>query len=236
MSLHSLQCQWTLQMETGNMGFSQQSIHRESEKDLHLNVELPKILCRWLERENIYISRTRYWTKSYAIFISVCFYLKTHFSTFDQSGTSRAENLQAHPMCYFRDPSLGLRATGTWFFQTATDVSSQHESHAQKYSAQLEWTWCTRSSSGWSKFTQEVWGRTMGMTQTFQTHPCPCRISLIFPCAMRSFPITQYIDSGPDEFGILLPFSLIHVDNAKHKTQNLLMSYLHLILWERSSN
>lgn len=42
MSLHSLQCQWTLQMGTGNVGFSQQSIHRESERDLHLNVELPK--------------------------------------------------------------------------------------------------------------------------------------------------------------------------------------------------
>lgn len=110
------------------------SIHRESEKDLHLNVELPKILCRWLGRENIYIFRTRYWTKSYAMFISVCFYLKTHFSTFDQSGTSRAENLQANPTCSFHDPSLGLRATGRWFFQTTADVSSQHESHAQKYS------------------------------------------------------------------------------------------------------
>lgn len=128
------------------------------EKDWHLKVELPKILCRWLERENIYIFRTRYWTKSYAMFISTWFYLKPHFSTFGQSGTSRAENLQANPTCYFHDPSLGLRATGTCF-------SRQQQMHPPntkaKYrntpcSVTMEWTWCTRSSSAWSKLTQEV--------------------------------------------------------------------------------
>lgn len=59
----------------------------------------------------------------------------------------------------------------------------------------------------------------------------------IFPPAMCSFPITQYIDSGMDVPGILLPFSLIHVDNnAKKESPNLLMSYLHLILWKHASN
>lgn len=53
----------------------------------------------------------------------------------------------------------------------------------------------------------------------------------IFPCAMCSFPITEYIDSGTDEFGFLLQFSLIHVDNNARKTpQTLLMSYLYLII------
>lgn len=36
----------------------------------------------------------------------------------------------------------------------------------------------------------------------------------VFPCAMCSFPITQYIDSGTDEFGILLPLSLTHVEKT----------------------
>lgn len=53
--------------------------------------------------------------------------------TFDQSVINRVGNLQANPTCYFHDPSLGLRATGKCYFQTAIHVSSQHESQEQKY-------------------------------------------------------------------------------------------------------
>lgn len=134
MSLHSLQCQWTLQMGAGNMGLSQKSLHRESEKDLHLNMELSKIICRWLERENIYIFGTRYWTKSYSMFISMCFYSNTQLLYIWPKWHWQSREFGANSTCYLHDSSLGLRATGTCHFQATKDVSSQHKSQVQKYS------------------------------------------------------------------------------------------------------
>lgn len=103
-----------------------------------------KTFCKWLKRENIYICRTTDQTGTYSTSISMCLcskytsllyiWLKLELIWHFQQRIWK----QIECVLLIYDPSLGLWAAGMGFFQTVTDVSTQHWS-AEMWCVQLHY-------------------------------------------------------------------------------------------------
>lgn len=79
---------------------SNQFTEKQKEQICILLHSCQKLLCRWLERENIYICRTAYWTRSYSIPTSAC--LKAQYTTaphLPTTGISIAESSGENSTC-----------------------------------------------------------------------------------------------------------------------------------------